>query len=236
MAISYTVLTSGSTTPSGSSFVTPSISPGANKLILAIGAYRVQTDPGNDQTTVAGNGLTWVRMVDRRDQGLSGWNRVLTIYRAMGASPSSGAVTFTKGTGAAFSGDGAYAILEFDGINTGGTNGSAAVGLVNDNSHSSITFAAQTVFGTPAVGDVSFAVVSVQDGTTITGDANWDNIISQINSNEISMLIQWDVGQDTPHDSTFATSPTCGGTFLIIAATGAPSAFPHHHYSQLMAA
>ncbi len=118
-AITVTNLeTSGVNNAAGSS-ATASISPSANKLIIECVFNEVASGTPN-QPTVSGNGLTWV-LVATATQGL---NRT-SMFRAMGASPSAGAVTtdYSAQTQASAS----WSVFEIGGINTGGSNGSAAV-------------------------------------------------------------------------------------------------------------
>lgn len=103
-------------TDSASSFTLASWSPQANELVLIFVNQRTETIT----PTVAGNSLTWVQVatVDN-EQGQNG----MSLFRAMGASPTSGQITVTL-TGNTLP---ANAIaLRISGANTSGTNGSGA--------------------------------------------------------------------------------------------------------------
>jgi hypothetical protein len=116
------VLTSGSsTTPDGATQATASISPSANCLILA--AVQSAQGAGPPPASATGNGLTWEQVATVAFS--SGSARRQTVLRAMGASPSAGAVTFdfAGATQSSFS----WSILQFCGVNTSGVNGSGAV-------------------------------------------------------------------------------------------------------------
>src|SRR3990167_6411072 len=121
MAITQNTLTGAAATGNATSFITASISPGANRLILAF-VFGFRTITADATPTLSGNGLTWVN-ADHRGLGCSNENS--TIFRAMGASPSAGAVTIDYG---ANTHDACvWSIMEFDGVDTSGTNGSCAV-------------------------------------------------------------------------------------------------------------
>lgn len=101
------------------SYQTLSISPASNALILAW-VHSIVASP--NIPTASGNGLTWVQVGTVVD---SGTNRRITLFRAMGASPTSGVVTFDFAgqtqTGCVWS------VVQYDNVNTAGTNGSAAI-------------------------------------------------------------------------------------------------------------
>ncbi len=123
-AISATDLAEGGASSANiKTATTQSIAPGANQLILA---WIVNT---NNQTpdvpTLSGNGLTWVLT------STAVWNAGkptfldrITLFRAMGASPTPGTVTITFSSGQESI---AWSIVEFSGVDTSGTNGSGAV-------------------------------------------------------------------------------------------------------------
>lgn len=92
MAITAANLTSGGDTAAPSTRVSASISPGANRLLIATVDWT--PDSGAAAPTVTGNGLTWV-LISSGEYGGAGGGRCLAVFRAMGAAPSAGAVTFT---------------------------------------------------------------------------------------------------------------------------------------------
>lgn len=78
--------------------------------------------------TASGNGLTWVQAGTVLYNDIASPGKRLTLFRAMGASPTSGAVTID------FSGNSqsgiAWSIFEFDGVDTSGSDGENAVAQV----------------------------------------------------------------------------------------------------------
>jgi len=122
VAITASALTSGGDTTAATSYATASITPGANRLVLLAVAGNL-TGTAAAPTSVTGNGLTWVQ-VGHVEYDTSGTHYGFTLFRALGASPSSGAVTITY---AASQGSCVWSVLEFDGVDTSGTNGSGAI-------------------------------------------------------------------------------------------------------------
>src|SRR3989442_2758141 len=115
-AISATDLTAGGASGNPKSATTASIAPGANQLVLAWVASTATPTPG--VPTLSGNGLTWVIMAGAVGSRIS-------LFRAMGASPTAGPVTIDFGSSTQKSI--AWSIVEFSGVDTSGTNGSGAI-------------------------------------------------------------------------------------------------------------
>jgi hypothetical protein len=121
----HTTLDSGDSTTDATSIATASISPTGDNLILA--AVSSTTASGYPNVpTASGNGLTWVRV--NRNPGIYGTNKRLTLFRAMGASPSSGAITFDFGGQTQT--DFAWSVVEYPGVDTSGANGAGAIGQI----------------------------------------------------------------------------------------------------------
>lgn len=117
-------LTTGSSSTDATSYVTASIHPGPNKLVL-LAVYNAATG-ASPVPTVTGNGLTWVRITDADAlYDVSGTFGTLHVFRAMGASPSAGAVTIDFGATTVL-GCG-WQISELGNVDTTGTNGSGAI-------------------------------------------------------------------------------------------------------------
>lgn len=122
MAVSGTNLTSFQSSTDATSYTTASITPTSNYLILASVTSSKSGTPNTP--TLSGNGLTWVQF-DQVAYDTVGTQRTTTFFRAMGSSPSSGAVT------ADFGGNTQTACVividQFSGVDTSGTNGSGAI-------------------------------------------------------------------------------------------------------------
>lgn len=127
-----THLTTSDSGVNAASYNTASITPTANRAIL-IWVANVRTAGTSNIPTLTGNGLTWVQVATV----LAGTTDRLTLLRTMGASPSAGAVTIDfAGQTQAYC---MWSISEWDGVNTGGTNGSAAIVQAATNAQSSVT-------------------------------------------------------------------------------------------------
>jgi len=113
---------SGGTDVDASSFVTQSWTPQANRLYL-LSLAPVQ-DFGQTQPTVTGNGLTWVPITGGEFGG-QGSGRQLWVFRALGSAPTSGPIRIDFGGKSQFTI--AWSLDRFGGVDTSGTNGSAAV-------------------------------------------------------------------------------------------------------------
>ena len=127
MALAVTALTSGNDTDSGSSATTASISPTGDALIIC-DVINIRADVGSPPTTptVTGNGLTWVQVATVTFFDFGGGDTTrMTRFRAMGASPSSGAVTID--CGGVNQNRILYSVYELTGVDTGGANGADAV-------------------------------------------------------------------------------------------------------------
>src|SRR3989304_6365671 len=103
MAITYNGLTQGSGTGSPS---TASITPGANRLVLVgVQCY----DQSANITTLSGNGLTYVPIFDNIAYSET---TVVSLFRAMGAAPSAGAILISN----TLSVHCLWHVVEFDGV------------------------------------------------------------------------------------------------------------------------
>lgn len=115
MAIAFTALTGTGTATDSTSLTTPSITPTANNLVIAA----VENDFGTDPPaipTVSGCSLTWIQVATATFFSTTGGR--VTVFVAMGASPTAGAVTFDCG---AFTQTGwNYSICQASGIETSG--------------------------------------------------------------------------------------------------------------------
>lgn len=120
-----TGLTSGTSATDGTSFVTASVTPTADRLVLlAVLSGRNDSVNAEVPSSVTGNGLTWVQVATVAFDTGAATRHTITILRAMGAAPSAGAITINF---SATHQSCTWSVAEFAGVDTGGTNGSAAV-------------------------------------------------------------------------------------------------------------
>ena len=216
MAISGAHLTSGGDATDASSYATASISPGANRLVLAVieTSKLAGTAP---LPSLAGNSLTWVEIANVLTVGNS---HRLTLFRALGAAPSAGAVTITAtaATGCAWS------VAEFDGIDTSGTNGSGAIVQSVTGSGSSTALLATLAGFADAVNNAAYggfgwalnaATATPGSGFTELGEGGAD--IDRAQS-------EWKLGEDTSVDATLTISSTWAAIAVEIKAAAAAAA------------
>lgn len=223
MAISGTQLTIGGVNGPTTSEATASISPTGNALLLL---DVVSLNGGGVATAVpssiTGNGLTWVQIATTTfsDGATETWR--ITRYRAMGASPSTGAITISHTTAP----DSAlgWAVREYTGVVTTGTNGSDAEVQTVSNQRTSTDGAATT---DPNATLAAFAsagngvdAITVSFGTpVITPEANWTGYTADtIGGNKRA---QWRDDPDTTPSSTLATAQYWGMFATEIAASAA---------------
>jgi hypothetical protein len=120
MALAFTNLTVDESTTDGSSFATASVSPAANNLIVVAVAYR-RSGSGFVVPTVSGAGLTF----DMVNGGEYTAGRGVVFFRALSASPSTGAITIDFGAVTVLSL--CWSVDQASGVDTSGTNGAGAV-------------------------------------------------------------------------------------------------------------
>lgn len=128
MAIAATALTSGTNTSTATNPVsTASVTPHSSRLqLLLVASGAVSGTPA--APTVTGCSLTWVQAASVIWTGTPSAAisaQRLTLFRAMG-TPTTGTLSITK----AENGRLAWALSEFSGVSTAGTNGSAAIAQI----------------------------------------------------------------------------------------------------------
>lgn len=127
MSITIANKTSGTDADGNTTAVTASQTPAANKLQLLRVSSRTGITADPNQPTATGNGLTWV--VDTNGSVVfdttSSSRKRITVFRAMGASPTTGAVTIDFG--GQNQTDVEWTLDEVTGMDTSGTNGSGAI-------------------------------------------------------------------------------------------------------------
>ncbi len=198
MAITASNLTNSSTTTDANSYDIASITPSANKLILVSVLSRASSGTTN-VPTLSGNGLTYVEVVNYVTSENA--NRV-TIFRAMGASPTTGAITID------FDGQTQiychWSVNEFTGIDTSGTNGSGAIVQSAGNTNSS-TNTGLTVTLSAFESSNNAAYGSVRAGNAVTPGSGFTEL-SQTTV-DTRFQTQWKDSQDTTVDWTWSSSP-----------------------------
>lgn len=217
MAISAVALTSGSNVSGATTATTASITPTANRLILAAVAA---TQFGSDITpSVASSGLTWVQVLHR---GYTASNHSFTLFRAMGASPGAGAATITFG--------GAmdnivWSIVEVDGVVTTGSAGDTAI--VQSNSSVSTT-GTTALTGLAAFGSTSngvYAAISGADPNSLSAGSGFTQLHAQ-QGLYLDVASQWRADNDTTVDCIFDQACAWAIIAVELAASAASATGP----------
>lgn len=224
--ITQTTLTSGSNGADQTRYTTASVSPSANRLIIAFIQNSRGTSPASTPT-LSGNGLTWVPIntATYRSEGGADRGRV-TMFRAMGATPSAGPVTIDFG-GVQQKGC-TWAIVEFRDVDTSGTNGSGAVAQsarqsANDVTSLTITLAA---FGSSSNGTA--AMFAIKENTLdLVPETGWTQI-AEVNysSGSNEMMCQWRSDPDTTPSASWGLRTKGAGIAIEIKAAALADTTP----------
>lgn len=216
MAIARSALTSGSSATNGTSYSSASITPTANNLVL-LAVFGEATVDGNDgfPSSVSGNGLTWVKIGEAAGDTFSD----VSLWRAMGSSPSAGTIdlTFaTTQTGVL------WAIQEFSGIDTGGTNGSAAVVQFATTAGGSganflVTLAAFSNANNATFGAFGSYTDSINVMTHTPGSGFTELYDQELNPDawKDTLYTEWRTGNDTTVDATMSQVADAYGGIAI---------------------
>lgn len=207
------VLTSGSDVTDATSYVSASITPAANALILGVIHVRKSAATVSNPTAT-GNGLTWVE----EKTIANGNTRRLNVFRAMDASPTTGAVTFDLGGVTHL--HAIWAILQFTNVDTTGTNGSGAVPQSATTSGSG-TSGTATLAAFGNVNNATFGAWGIQNNENITpGSGFTEETDVGITDGAAQLVLETEFKNtnDTSVDASWTTSDTYRGIALEIKA------------------
>ena len=241
MAITEAALTSGSKNDGSGSFTTAataSLTPGANQLVL-VDVFHNASIAANAAvpTGVAGAGLTFT-LVDSAVDTVAG--STLSRWRALSASPSTGAitVTFANATTAAV-----WSVHQYASVDITGTNGAQAIVQTAHNSNNTATVATIAVtlsaFGSTSNGasgcNAWFNVGTVQTATPRAGWTEIHDLGTLYSGSALADCLetQWRPTNDTTAQATWTAN---GAVYAIaselkfspdvtVAATGQRSTF-----------
>ncbi|MGZ6865283.1 MAG: beta strand repeat-containing protein [Blastococcus sp.] len=216
MAVTPTHLTTGGTTTDATSFTTASITPSANALVLlaVINTLGSGTAP---TPTVSGNGLTWVQV---QSSGTS--SRQLNVWRGMGASPTAGAITIS--TGATSTSSCLWSVIQYDGVDTSGTNGSGAIAQSFTATPAAATSTSQPFTTTPTAGNAVFGAVGLAVNNVATAGSGWTlGGATGVSSTAVGLLSEYDATDPLP-TAVSASWTGSGNSFVIgVEVKAAPS-------------
>ena len=218
-------------------YTTSSISPTPDKLILCFITGTDFTFSGPILvTSVTGAGLTWEEVEELPMDTIAGPRQVFACFRALGPGATPGALTITFDGSCAL---GQWIIVEFDNIDTSGTNGSGAIvqSATNRSDSASTLAATLAAFGSSANATVGGFGCGAGGTPTWTPGAGFTEIAESTGSDRVSM-VQFRNDPDTSVGATLDTtsdiavialeikSATPGGnTFLDLKALGVSNRF-----------
>lgn len=176
------LLTSSSSTTDGTVFATASVSPGANRAVYV----GVQSAAGggalSPTVTYGGTGLTFIQV---NTVAFSSATRRITVFRALGAAPTAGAITFTFG---ATQTSVVWNVIEFDEVDLTGTNGSGATVQSAFNSGTAVTSLAATLAALEHPNNVMVCWFGTDALSSITPDGDFTERSERQESNGSSTL------------------------------------------------
>ncbi len=211
MAIIQNPLTADSTSVNNTVFTTASVTNTANRLLLLAVANSPVTDVTDPPSpTVAGLGLIWEE-IKSVNFSVSGANNLanLAVFRALGAS-STGPITLTYGTTQDHV---CWALSEFDGIDTGGTNGSSAIVQSEQNSAGAVNTVTATLAAFSSANNATYGASAVEfsGGTrTFTAGSGFTEIHDVSPGVNLSLETEWRNDNDTTVDQTISSSTNRG--------------------------
>lgn len=228
MAITQNSLTSHTDATDATSYVTASsYTPAANRLVIA--AVLNSKGASADTPTGAGNGLTWVQIATLP---FSSNRRRLTIFRAMGASPTNGA--FTADFAGATQTGCAISITEFAGVDTSGTNGSGAVVQNATNTGTAVSSLTVTLAAFGSANNGAYAAFGAVATVAITHDSGWSEIHDiSFTPPSGALETQWIATNDTSAVGTMSSGTAdMGGIAIEIKAAAVAGENPWYAYAQ----
>ena len=176
-------------------YTTASQSPSADNLVLLHVMGQVASGT-SALSSVVGNGLTWV-LVDTRVISVF----TTSVYRAMGAAPSSGtvALTFSAEQTAA-----SWVFVEFDNVDTGGSDGADAVVQASNTRDTTGTVITHTLSAFADAANATYGANWSNAGTgTFTEGTGFTKIKEQLIAIQLGTGIEFRKDNDTSVDMTW---------------------------------
>lgn len=199
MAITANNLSSNADNANASVRTIASISPGANRLVLL--AFVAAHGVGADNTgTVTGCDLTWQLLANLAHST----TRRFQVFRTMGASPTPGDITID------FAGDSqssfTWTLVEFDGVDTSGTDGSGAIVQTNTGSGTSETSGSVTLAAFSGASNATVGLIGLSANNAITEGGAFTELGEGLSTEGNRVQSQWVASNQTTVDWTFAAA------------------------------
>lgn len=226
--VTGTNLTTGVDSDGGSGATTASVSPTANRLLLLTVSSRTGITADPNEPTVTGNGLTWVPVNGVVYDNTSSSRRRITVFRALGASPSTGTISIDFGGQAQT--HVLWSLDEFSGVDTSGTNGSGAVvqSATNFDPNNTLSTLTVTLGAFSSTNNATFGAFSIFDGTAaFTVGSGFTSLGDIGTGTSLHILSEYKSTNDTSVDASWAGTSEVGGVAIEIKSdTVAPTAVP----------
>lgn len=204
MAVTATTLLSGTYDGTdASSYTTASVTPTGARLQLLTVLAAPSGGGTSNIPTASGNGLTWVRVAGNN---FGAANHRLTVFRALGNSPTSGAITIDFGgqtqTYCAFT------LTEFANVIQTGTNGSGAIiQAVATNSVGTVTTLTATLAAFSDVDNATFGALGLAGNRTVTEGSGFTQLGEIAGSAPAATVAtEWKNSNDTTVDWSWTTA------------------------------
>jgi hypothetical protein len=197
--ITATLLDEGSSGATAASYLTNSVTPAANKLLLLVVTNGL-SGGASVVNTVTGQGVTWV-LVDQAAQS----NVRVSVFRAMG-TPTTGQLTIDFN--AVSQTNCIWSLVQFDKVNTGGTNGSGAVVQSKNGTGTGTPSPSVTLTVPVGAGNATFGAVCENSTTNaMTAGATFVRLGTQLSVATPSngRLAEWSAAGANPVSVGFAS-------------------------------
>jgi hypothetical protein len=199
MSVSFVSKKTFQSASAATSYATTSHTPAANKLQIASVTSRTGSGTPN-QPTLSGNGLTWVA-INTTVYDDAGSQKRVTAFRALGASPSAGALT--ADFAAQSQSDCIITIDEATGMDITGTNGSGAIvqSVVNQEKTGAATTLIATLAAFASTRNGTFGVVAIGNGSgTSTAGSGFAKVSEDATAANLRLMTEFRNDNDTTVD------------------------------------
>jgi len=213
------VLTSGNSETDATSYATASITPGENKLILAVintVRFAVAT---SEVPTLSGCGLTW-EVVRAQSYDNAGSDRAgCTMFRAMKGVTTTGVLTFQFANQHLRA---SWIIMEIDNADQSGVNGAGAIvqsagsRFDDGGGETSAPSVALNPFAKPENYTLGYTAWGFPTVTVTPGADDFIELAETSPANGTGSQTQWKGREDTVVDWTFSGSVECGNIAIEI--------------------
>ncbi len=199
--------TGGSTTP-GTIFSTDSIAPQNNALVLIGVASKDSSGSDPPAPTLGGNGLTYVQAGTVVYDGVGGVRSRQTLFRALGAAPSSGVITITFGSS---QDECSWSVVHAAKVPTGGDGSNALVQIVTGSALDAASVEAQlAIFLDDKNRPVVFAAHEL--AVTMAEKSTWAQLGIRTAATSIISAFRYDVKD---RDASITTPGSSGAAGVI---------------------